>query len=67
MALEIDHLGQFPAAEVSFDVAPGYSLGAAVDAVKQAETDAGLPASITTEFQGSALAFQSSLSSTSRC
>ncbi len=61
--LETDHLGQFPAAMVSFDVAPGYSLGAAVDAVKQAEKDAGLPASIATNFQGSALAFQSALSS----
>jgi multidrug efflux pump len=61
--LETDHLGQFPAAMVSFDVAPGYSLGAAVDAVKQGEKDAGLPASITTNFQGSALAFQSALSS----
>jgi multidrug efflux pump len=60
--LEIDHLGQFPAAMISFDVAPGYSLGAAVDAVKAAEVDAGLPASISTEFQGSALAFQSALS-----
>ncbi|MBV9542482.1 MAG: efflux RND transporter permease subunit, partial [Alphaproteobacteria bacterium] len=59
--LEIDHLGQFPAAMISFDVAPGYSLGAAVDAVKQAEIDAGLPASISTEFQGAALAFQSAL------
>ncbi len=61
VALEVDHLGQFPAASISFDVAPGYSLGAAVDAVKAAEADAGLPASITTEFQGSALAFQSAL------
>ena len=60
--LEIDHLGQFPAAMISFDVAPGYSLGAAVDAVQQGEKDAGLPASITTNFQGSALAFQSALS-----
>ncbi|MEI9886218.1 MAG: MdtB/MuxB family multidrug efflux RND transporter permease subunit [Rhizomicrobium sp.] len=59
--LEIDHLGQFPSASISFDVAPGYSLGAAVDAVKAAEADAGLPASISTEFQGSALAFQSAL------
>jgi multidrug efflux pump len=59
--LEVDHLGQFPAASISFDVAPGYSLGAAVDAVKAAEADAGLPASISTEFQGSALAFQSAL------
>ncbi|HEY4940792.1 MAG TPA: MdtB/MuxB family multidrug efflux RND transporter permease subunit [Rhizomicrobium sp.] len=59
--LEVDHLGQFPAASISFDVAPGHSLGAAVDAVRAAEADAGLPASITTEFQGSALAFQSAL------
>jgi len=63
MPLETDHLGQFPAAMISFDVAPGYSLGAAVDAVKRAEKDAGLPTSITTNFQGSALAFQSALSS----
>src|SRR6185437_10211719 len=61
--LETDHLGQFPAAMVSFDVAPGYSLGAAVDAVKQGEKDAGLPTSITTNFLGSALAFQGALSS----
>ena len=61
--LETDHLGQFPAAMISFDVASGYSLGAAVDAVKQGEMDAGLPASIATNFQGSALAFQSALSS----
>ncbi|MEI9990813.1 MAG: MdtB/MuxB family multidrug efflux RND transporter permease subunit [Rhizomicrobium sp.] len=60
--LEIDHLGQFPSASISFDVAPGYSLGAAVDAVKAAEAAANLPASITTVFQGSALAFQSALS-----
>ncbi|HWA92696.1 MAG TPA: multidrug efflux RND transporter permease subunit [Rhizomicrobium sp.] len=61
--LENDHLGQFPAAMISFDVASGYSLGAAVDAVKQAERDSGLPTSTTTNFQGSALAFQSALSS----
>jgi multidrug efflux pump len=61
--LEADHLSQFPAAMVSFDVASGYSLGAAVDAVKAAEKDAGLPAGITTNFQGSALAFQSALAS----
>jgi multidrug efflux pump len=60
--LENDHLGQFPAAMVSFDVAPGVSLGAAVDAVQQAEQDVQLPAGITTSFQGSALAFQSALS-----
>jgi len=60
-ALEVDHLGQFPAALISFDVSPGHSLGSAVNAVKQAEIDAGLPASISTSFQGSALAFQSAL------
>ena len=59
--LENDHLGQFPAATVSFDVASGYSLGAAVEAVKRAEANAKLPASINTNFQGSALAFQSTL------
>ena len=52
----------FPSATFSFDVAPGYSLGAAVDAIQQAETDAGTPPGITTQFEGSALAFQSALS-----
>jgi len=61
MPLENDHLGQFPAAMVSFDVASGYSLGAAVDAVHRVEAAVALPASITTSFQGSALAFQSTL------
>jgi len=60
--LEQDHLGQFPAASISFDVAANSSLGAAVDAVQQAETDIGLPAGINTNFEGSALAFQSALS-----
>ena len=46
--LQIDHLGQFPSATFSFDVAPGYSLGAAVDAVKEAEDAAGMPPGITT-------------------
>ncbi|MBV9551028.1 MAG: efflux RND transporter permease subunit [Alphaproteobacteria bacterium] len=61
--LEIDHLGQFPAANISFDLAPGYSLGAAVDAIEQAERDAGMPPTVTAEFQGSANSFQSSLAS----
>ena len=49
------HLGQFPATTISFNLAPGASLGAAVDAIKQAERDIGLPASFTTAFQGAAL------------
>jgi multidrug efflux pump len=59
--LEIDHLGQFPAAMFSFDVDPSASLENAVDAVRKAEQDVGLPISITTTFEGAALAFQSSL------
>ena len=61
--LETDHLGQFPAAMISFDVADGHSLGEAVAAIRKAQTDSGMPASVTTSFQGSALAFQSALSS----
>jgi multidrug efflux pump len=62
VALEQDHIGQFPSATVSFDVAADSSLGAAVDAVQQAEKDIAIPSSINTEFEGSALAFQSALS-----
>jgi multidrug efflux pump len=62
--LLIDHLGQFPATTISFNLAPGASLGPAVAAIKQAEADIGLPASIDTAFQGAALAFQGSLSNT---
>ncbi|HSM95379.1 MAG TPA: MdtB/MuxB family multidrug efflux RND transporter permease subunit [Rhizomicrobium sp.] len=60
--LEQDHLAQFPSASISFDVAANASLGAAVDAIQRAEADIGLPAGINTNFEGSALAFQSALS-----
>jgi multidrug efflux pump len=60
--LQIEHMSQFPAASFSFDVSPGYSLGAAVNAIQKAEVDAGTPPGITTQFEGSALAFQSALS-----
>ena len=59
----LDHLGQFPAALFSFDTAPGASLGAAVNAIRDTERRIGLPVSITTTFQGEALAFESSLTS----
>jgi multidrug efflux pump len=59
--LQISHLGQFPAATISFNLAPNASLGAAVDAVRQAEKEVSLPASFETSFQGTAQAFQSSL------
>jgi multidrug efflux pump len=60
--LLVSHLGQFPATTVSFNLAEGASLGTAVDEIKQAEKDIGLPPSFQTAFQGAALAFQSSLS-----
>ncbi|HVC00988.1 MAG TPA: multidrug efflux RND transporter permease subunit [Steroidobacteraceae bacterium] len=60
--LLINHLAQFPATTVSFDLAPGASLGAAVDAVQKVERAVGLPASIHTTFQGAALAFRNNLS-----
>ncbi|MGH8505047.1 MAG: efflux RND transporter permease subunit, partial [Stenotrophobium sp.] len=62
--LVINHLGQFPSTTLSFNLAPGASLGAAVQAIQQTEQDIGLPASMQTRFQGAALAFQSSLSNT---
>ena len=61
--LQITHLGQFPSANISFDVAPGYSLGATVNAILEAQQAAGMPPSITAQFQGSANSFQSALSS----
>ena len=62
--LLINHLGQFPAATISFNLAPGSSLGHAVDAIRAAQNEIGLPASVQTRFQGAALAFQSSLDNT---
>jgi multidrug efflux pump len=59
--LLINHLAQFPATTVSFNLAPGASLGSAVKAIEQAEQDVELPLSIRTTFQGAALAFQNNL------
>jgi multidrug efflux pump len=60
--LAIDHLGQFPAATISFDTAPGASLGAAVTDIRAAEQAVNLPASFVTAFQGAAAALEKSLS-----
>jgi multidrug efflux pump len=60
--LLITHFGQFPATTISFNVAPGNSLGAAVDAIERVEKEVGLPDSFVTAFQGAAAAFQASLS-----
>ena len=59
--LQINHLGQFPSATISFNLAPHASLGEAVDAIRAAEREIGLPPSIFTTFEGAALAFQASL------
>jgi len=59
--LAINHLAQFPAATVSFNLAPGASLGQGVAAIDKAERELGLPASIRTSYAGAAAAFQSSL------
>jgi multidrug efflux pump len=60
--LLIDHLSQFPANTISFNVPAGGSLGEAVTAIRQAEKEIGVPASVITSFQGAASAFESSLS-----
>jgi multidrug efflux pump len=62
--LAINHQGQFPVVTVSFNLAPGTSLGEAVKAVNQAQQDLHMPASIQAGFQGTAQSFESSLSNT---
>jgi multidrug efflux pump len=62
--LSVNHLGQFPSATISFNLAPGASLGDAVRAINAAKQEIGLPLSVQTSFQGAALAFQSSLTNT---
>jgi len=63
-SLSINHIGQFPAATVSFNLAPGASLGQAVRVIEDAQREIGVPPSVRTGFQGAALAFRASLSNT---
>ena len=63
-ALLLNHIGQFPAVTVSFNLAEGVSLGEAVELIEQTELDLAMPASIQSNFQGAAAAFRASLSST---
>ena len=60
--LTIEHLGQFPSISISFNLAPGASLGPAVTDIKKAEKDIGLPDSFLSSYQGALSAFQKSLS-----
>src|SRR6185437_2444567 len=62
--LAVNHQGQFPVVTVSFNLAPGVSLGEAVEAIAAAKNELGLPASIQAGFQGTAEAFQASLKNT---
>ena len=59
--LQVNHQGQQPAVTISFNLAPDFSLGQAVDAITEIERDERLPATITTGFQGTAQVFQDSL------
>jgi multidrug efflux pump len=59
--LSVNHQGQFPAVTISFNLAPGIALGEAVRAIDTARQELGLPASVASGFQGTAKAFQASL------
>jgi len=59
--LSVNHQGQFPVATVSFNLAPGASLGHAVNAVTRAQQQLGMPASVQPSFQGTAESFRASL------
>jgi multidrug efflux pump len=60
--LASNHQGQFPVVTLSFNLAPGVSLGEATTAIDEAEREIGLPHSVHTSFQGTAAAFRNSLS-----
>jgi multidrug efflux pump len=62
-SLAVNHQSQFPAVTNSFNLAPGISLGAAVEAVEEAARQLGMPATIRGKFAGTAQAFQDSLKS----
>jgi len=61
-ALAVNHQGQFPSVTISFNLGLGVALGDAVDAIETAESQIGMPSTIQASFQGTAQAFQDSLS-----
>jgi hydrophobe/amphiphile efflux-1 (HAE1) family protein len=63
-ALSINHQGQFPAVTLSFNLAPGWALGQAVDKIQAMMAQLRVPGTLDGSFQGTAQAFQASLSST---
>jgi multidrug efflux pump subunit AcrB len=62
-SLAVNHQGQYPSVTLSFNLAPGVSLGEATQVIEQAERSINFPTTINASFQGAAAAFQSSLSS----
>jgi multidrug efflux pump len=63
MPLAVNHQSQFPSVTISFNLAPGVSLGQATQAIQDAQSSIGFPSTISASFQGTAAAFQDSLSS----
>jgi len=61
-SLEIDHLGQFPAAMISYDLAHGVSIGEAVDAIHAAQIELNMPPEVQLKMQGASAAFEAALS-----
>jgi multidrug efflux pump len=59
--LVVNHQGQFPVVTASFNLAPGASIGEAVDAINEAKKELNMPASLQASFQGTAAAFMASL------
>src|SRR5690606_11328579 len=59
--LAIHHLAQFPAATISFNLAPGASLGDAITAIERTQEELNVPLSLQTSFEGTALAFRAAL------
>ncbi|HZQ02123.1 MAG TPA: efflux RND transporter permease subunit, partial [Reyranella sp.] len=57
-SLTVNHISQLPAVIISFNLAPGVALGEAVKAIQEVAQEVGLPANITTSFEGSAQVFQ---------
>jgi len=61
-SLSVNHQGQFPAVTISFNLAAGYSLSQALDAINKTIADDNLPVSVVSNYQGTAAAFEGSLS-----
>src|SRR5262249_40092168 len=59
--LQVNHQGQQPSVTISFNLTPGFSLGQATEAIRQIAREANIPASVSSNFQGTAQVFEDSL------